>query len=44
MAGCCLPFILLLVGGVAAAPVTEVDTEDEDAELILVANAGKINI
>ena len=40
MVSYCLSLILLLVGGVATAPVADID---ENTELILVANAGKIS-
>lgn len=39
MAASWLPLIIMLVGGITAAPAAEEDSED--VELILVANAGK---
>lgn len=41
MAVSCLPLILLLLGGITAAPLAEEDSEDEDVELIVIANAGQ---
>ena len=38
MAASCLSLILLLASGVTAAPIS---ADDEDVEVIVVANAGK---
>lgn len=40
MVVCCLSLILLLVSAATTAPVAETFSEDEDINLILVANAG----